>query len=488
WALFRLSYQETDITSDLCTACHGAVETECIEHMRKRKRWHLYCFVCSSCNSEIQHVYPQSAYDEPLCVLYCPGCAKDHGVAPGGLKFVSQLEQYSFLMRVALKRLYGLLKMKNAVENPGAARYRKGDSNIKELTGGMVEGLKQIAGHEHSDAIAAASKEAENNEFDAALAKLDKLELCSGSPGMNQLDGAAGAPRSEPSARGLEAIHQQRERTLGDAQRPAGGISSGLQHHAKQTLLDDRSHRSSPVNSELVNAVTKAAVKEAKSDGSVVHLVDANGADASPPQVLVDRRKPRVGHATTVHTMKARMENRGGADIPQAAALTAQQGAISTQQQQQAGSHVPALRRAGQINGSPISVSALAVQAAGGNILTHGGLQVPPALPPKDVKQRRLSEENEAAKLTASNEADTATKVKSMLSRPHTMRFVSDLNTAELFCAKHVAVSRLAALLGGHSEFSQADLVALIGAPKKTSASGMWSRLKTNLKKKDGGG
>ncbi|KAJ2793581.1 Rho-type GTPase activating protein Rga1, partial [Coemansia guatemalensis] len=179
WALFRLSYQETDITSDLCFSCHAPVETECIEHLRKRKRWHLYCFVCSSCNSEIQHVYPQSAYDESSGVLFCPGCANDRGIASGGFKFVSQLEEYSFLMRVALKRLYGLLKMKNAVENPNMARLKKGDISTKDLLSGVPDSLKQVAGVQMTEAEVAAS-EAADKDFDSALGKLDKLDLRGG--------------------------------------------------------------------------------------------------------------------------------------------------------------------------------------------------------------------------------------------------------------------------------------------------------------------
>ncbi|KAJ2810674.1 Rho-type GTPase activating protein Rga1, partial [Coemansia sp. 'formosensis'] len=272
WALFRLSYQETDITSDLCTACHGAVETECIEHMRRRKRWHLYCFVCGTCNSEIQHVYPQSAYDEVTGILYCPGCAKDHSVAAGGFKFVSQLEQYSFLMRVALKRLYGLLKMKNAVENPSAARYRKGESNVKEITGGMVEGLKQIAGLDQPDTTSAASKEAANKEFDAALAKMDKLELRSDSPGMlgsgkSQTETAPTTPNGELATRGLGVQQQQparKERLAGDTLMPGG-----IPQISKLALPSDLSNNSSPLGSDLMSAVTKAAVKEAKNDGNV---------------------------------------------------------------------------------------------------------------------------------------------------------------------------------------------------------------------------
>ncbi|KAJ2794012.1 Rho-type GTPase activating protein Rga1 [Coemansia guatemalensis] len=205
----------------------------------------------------------------------------------------------------------------------------------------------------------------------------------------------------------------------------------------------------------MLNAVTKAAVQEAKSEGSVVHVVDAYN-EPSPPQVLADRRKPRVAH-TTVHTMKARMENRalpGGIEP-------------SSPRLQPPGSALVHTRRAGQIAEPHAHASATST---------------------KPSKLRRLSDENvPPSKSGSATEAETASKVKNMLSRPHTIRFVSDLNTAELFCAKHMAVSRLTVLLSGQSEITQADLVALIGAPKKTSASGMWSRLKTNLMKKDGG-
>ncbi|KAJ2842916.1 Rho-type GTPase activating protein Rga1, partial [Coemansia brasiliensis] len=404
WALFRLSYQETDIASDLCTTCRSPVETECIEHMRKRKRWHLYCFVCSSCNSEIQHVYPQSALDEAAGTLLCPGCSSKSGVAPGGFKFVSQLEQYSFLMRVALKRLYGLLKMKNAVENPGLARLKKGDI-AKEL--GDLTDLKQIAeSPQLSEKEAAAVKEV-NREFDSALSQLDKLELQSGTATPVDID------RSK----------QQQQQP----QSQAGGRTPVLPGTTP------------PVNADMLNAVAKAAVKEAKNEGSLVHVVDAY-TDASPPQVLADRRKPRMGH-TTVHAVKARMESHK----PSSPILQAPGSSQFP---------LPPMRRASPMASSQLSVSALAAQqqSASGN-----SSQTPSTLSGKPSKLQRVNDESDLSRTTATSEAETACKVKNMLSRSHTMRFVSDLNTAELFCAKHVAVSRLASLLG-QTDISQADL------------------------------
>ncbi|KAJ1934112.1 Rho-type GTPase activating protein Rga1, partial [Linderina pennispora] len=175
WAMFRLSYQQTDIASDCCAACRSEVETECIEYTRRNKRWHLYCFVCVSCNSEVQHMYPQSAHDDSTGQLYCPDCAVRKGLQPGGFKFVSQLEQYSFLMRVALKRLYSLLKMKSALENPDTMRHRKAAKN-KAITAvsDRSEASKSPEGsHASSEKDLTERQAAANNEFDAALASMD---------------------------------------------------------------------------------------------------------------------------------------------------------------------------------------------------------------------------------------------------------------------------------------------------------------------------
>ncbi|KAJ1667879.1 Rho-type GTPase activating protein Rga1 [Coemansia sp. RSA 1646] len=452
WALFRLSYQETDVASDLCIACHSPVETECIEHMRRRKRWHLYCFVCNSCNCEIQHVYPNSAYDENTGMLYCPPCAKDCSATPGGFKFVSQLDQYSFLMRVALKRLYGLLKMKNAVENPGMARIKKaaGDDGFKALpapksAGGVATQTPTVGSAADTPT---SSTDADSKAFDAALARLDKLELQSGDLDLKSV-------RSESPGHYLDAS--------------ANGKMLGTTQQQRKP---------SPANSEGMNAVTKAAVKAAKNEGDMVQVLDAP-TDLSPPQVLADRRKPRVAH-TPVHMMRARMENKGHASSEDPGSPT---GLYSPEYP-----HAPLLqRRPGHI--------ATGAHHTG---MAKNGAHMPPSLSNKPAKLRRLSDENEASRAetaamvaatTMNDDAEAASvsRVKTMLSRPHTMRFVSDLNTAELFCAKHVAVSRLTALLGGQSDISQADLVALIGVTKKTTGAGMWSRLKTNLMKKDGG-
>ncbi|KAJ2862497.1 Rho-type GTPase activating protein Rga1, partial [Coemansia erecta] len=396
WALFRLSYQETDVASDLCIACHSPVETECIEHMRRRKRWHLYCFACNSCNSEIQHVYPQSAYDENTGMLYCPSCAKNRNATPGGFKFVSQLDQYSFLMRVALKRLYGLLKMKNAVENSAMARIKKpaGDDGFKALTapktaGDVVASQTPTAGSAVDTPTS--STDADSKAFDAALARLDKLELQSGTLDLKHM--------------GLESTGHLLDAAANDSM---------------------QQRKPSPASSGGMNAVTKAAMKAAKNEGDVVQVLDAP-TDLSPPQVLADRRKTRVAH-TPVHMMRARMENKGHASTEDPGSPT---GVFSPEYP-----HAPLMqRRPGQIaTGTPSHIG-----------LSKNGIHVPPSLSNKPTKLRRLSDENDASRAetaaamvattTMNDDAEAASvsRVKTMLSRPHTMRFVSDLNAAELF-------------------------------------------------------
>ncbi|KAJ1939895.1 Rho-type GTPase activating protein Rga1, partial [Linderina macrospora] len=446
WAMFRLSYQQTDIASDCCASCRSEVETECIEYTRRTKRWHLYCFVCSSCNCEIQHMYPQSAHDDKTGQLYCPDCAARKGLQPGGFKFVSQLEQYSFLMRVALKRLYSLLKMKSALENPDMMRHRKAGKNraIAAVSDRSEASKSPEGSHASSEKDLVERQAAANNEFDAALASMDMS-----------------APTS------LQASSEQR--TLQEAERELQ-VATSIGQAQSLNLTDT----TSPLSPEVATAVADAAVKAARQEGGIVQMRETDNS-LSPPQVLADRRKTRVAH-TTVYTVKARLENSqqdGYADMPGQSSQTTLQAYHQTSPQMQ-----QTMRRAGHI-ATPVgmSVNALAAQAGSGS---SAG-----AVASKPSKLRRTSDENDqSAAHAATNAAEAATRVKTMLSRPHTMRFLSDLNTAELFCAKHVAVARLSALLCA-TEFSQADLVALIGTPKKQTPVGMWSRLKTNLKKKD---
>ncbi|PVU92886.1 hypothetical protein BB561_003556 [Smittium simulii] len=214
WNIFRLLYQKTDVNSDLCTCCNFTIESESIVHSKALNRWHLDCFNCSLCNIEMQTIYPNCYFNPENKDILCPKCGASTSLQPGGFSFVSQLEQYSFLMRVALKRLYSLLKYRSYIDfidagsapnfsNPQSAPFKTAQifadntinasqnsnesSDSKAVTlarpkvfrkkSSLHETLEEVAAKRGLKNIAKTTKEDADYAFDVALQKIDdKIE------------------------------------------------------------------------------------------------------------------------------------------------------------------------------------------------------------------------------------------------------------------------------------------------------------------------
>lgn len=104
---FKLT--DLDVKSDLCVKCRTSVEDACIRF--HTMHWHTKCFYCSKCQKSLLNELKDAFFDPVENQVLC----SEHKV-PGsrnGFEKVTQLQQYTFLLRVALKRLYGLLKVKD---------------------------------------------------------------------------------------------------------------------------------------------------------------------------------------------------------------------------------------------------------------------------------------------------------------------------------------------------------------------------------------
>ena len=151
--------------SDLCVKCNLTVEEDCVR-LGTYQRWHSHCLQCTSCGKAaavpvVKEASPpprspeekdkdkdkdggppklSTARRPPANVglfVYDPDSVKDttsfgpvptiiyctdhaHSGCRGGFQAVSRLEQYAFLLNVALRRLYVLLKKRGVVPmSPG---------------------------------------------------------------------------------------------------------------------------------------------------------------------------------------------------------------------------------------------------------------------------------------------------------------------------------------------------------------------------------
>lgn len=140
-----------EATTDLCEGCHLTVEEECAR-FGTSVRWHLACLKCKSCgkvaskdtpttaDEERENVWlknfrielsfnpsdgqPQSLSSAKDGLTFCSGCAPES--ARDGFDYVTRLEQYAFLLCVALNKLYALLKQRGVVPpSPGKDSTRR---------------------------------------------------------------------------------------------------------------------------------------------------------------------------------------------------------------------------------------------------------------------------------------------------------------------------------------------------------------------------
>lgn len=108
--------------SDQCLLCRKPIEDECVKS--GDKRWHVACTNCSHCGRELGRNLRDARlnrYDSKVLCNNCEPQGSDNGPP---FERVSKLQQYMFLLRVALARLLEILRINGTLarssEDPNA--------------------------------------------------------------------------------------------------------------------------------------------------------------------------------------------------------------------------------------------------------------------------------------------------------------------------------------------------------------------------------
>ncbi|KAI8809007.1 hypothetical protein BJ742DRAFT_246254 [Cladochytrium replicatum] len=154
--------------TDLCVHCRKSIEEECIKQQTttstggviSSRRWHVSCFRCRTCDADLRGPRMRDAFSVEITLasasegekskkdiaVYC----RDHlpegtppGAVRGGFERVTQLEQYTFLLRCALKRLCILLKVKPEPQGQFAIEVDNYTDRMKKSQEKIMAGLAQ---------------------------------------------------------------------------------------------------------------------------------------------------------------------------------------------------------------------------------------------------------------------------------------------------------------------------------------------------------
>lgn len=102
-----------DQRSDCCVSCNEPIDDECI--MRGDQRWHIKPphLNCAACQNDLTTNPKETLWSSREQRPFCSICAIQKNFAPdaqGGFAPVSKLQQFVFLLRVALARLLAVLR------------------------------------------------------------------------------------------------------------------------------------------------------------------------------------------------------------------------------------------------------------------------------------------------------------------------------------------------------------------------------------------
>ncbi|KAI6093785.1 RhoGAP-domain-containing protein [Hypoxylon rubiginosum] len=113
--------------SDQCTACRKPIEDECA--LSGDKRWHLLCVRCARCGKDLSKAIDQARLHKDQ--VYCTNCEGQVEGWGQPLERITKLQQYVFLLKVALARLLEILRSSGAIppasEDPNLNGYDSAD-------------------------------------------------------------------------------------------------------------------------------------------------------------------------------------------------------------------------------------------------------------------------------------------------------------------------------------------------------------------------
>ncbi|KAI1317902.1 hypothetical protein EDD11_007564 [Mortierella claussenii] len=120
--LYGKQSMDAEVTSDLCLSCRVTIEDECFT-FNHNHRWHPKCLICAKCAKPQSLVYYDASLDAERGMVLCQQCKTPESQT--GFSHVTKLEQYTFLLRVALIRLEKLLHLKGDDQVDADTRARQ---------------------------------------------------------------------------------------------------------------------------------------------------------------------------------------------------------------------------------------------------------------------------------------------------------------------------------------------------------------------------
>ena len=124
--------------SDQCPVCRKPIEDECVKN--GDRRWHIACIACSRCGKELGQNLADARLNLYDSHIFCSSCESYSSETAPPFERVTKLQQYIFLLQVALARLLEILR------NNGTLALAGGDDPNQSRLEGAADRRPSVEG------------------------------------------------------------------------------------------------------------------------------------------------------------------------------------------------------------------------------------------------------------------------------------------------------------------------------------------------------
>ncbi|KAJ5157862.1 Rho-type GTPase-activating protein 1 [Penicillium canariense] len=217
-----------DQLSDCCISCKEPIDDECVR--LGENRWHLKPphLSCSSCEKDLTMDLSDALWNESEKRTYCAACANDHDLGPNaqaGYIQVSKLQQFVFLLRVALARLLAVLRAGGTLphssddpnlegyDNKNAYRVQPGDvrrSNTRSQSySGARDGFEESSLEQTVGEMRRLRSIRNERTLSTTYKKARASRIIDGPEGRSVRPGSSGNDGSDPRGPGFQIVEER---------------------------------------------------------------------------------------------------------------------------------------------------------------------------------------------------------------------------------------------------------------------------------------
>ncbi|KAK5654995.1 hypothetical protein OQA88_6754 [Cercophora sp. LCS_1] len=155
--------------SDQCQVCRRPVEDECLKN--GDRRWHINCANCSQCGIELGRNVREARLDLYSGKMFCRNCEAYASENAPPFERVSRLQQYVYLLQVALARLLDMLQAHGIIQNNG-----EGPNGLESADGypAGVARSRSVTGEQHQHHRGSSYENALNDVRRLKSTRMDK--------------------------------------------------------------------------------------------------------------------------------------------------------------------------------------------------------------------------------------------------------------------------------------------------------------------------